>query len=66
MMDNKLVYRIGKYVVVHVDEKLYLKDVADGVFLNSGKTKPCRRDCLQGSGITGYRCILRPELYSYF
>ena len=34
MIDDKLVYRIGKYVVVHVDEKLSLNDVAKGVFLN--------------------------------
>lgn len=34
MIDDKLVYRIGKYVVVHVDEKLTLDSVADGVFLN--------------------------------
>lgn len=35
MIDDKLVYRIGKYVVVHVDEKLSLEKVAEGVFLNS-------------------------------
>ena len=34
MIDDKLVYRIGKYVVVHVDEKLTLDSVAKGVFLN--------------------------------
>lgn len=34
MIDDKLVYRIGKYVVVHVDEKLTLESVAKGVFLN--------------------------------
>lgn len=34
MIDNKLVYPIGKYVVVHVDEKLTLENVAQGVFLN--------------------------------
>lgn len=34
MIDNKLVYRIGKYVVVHVDEKLSLDSVAKGVYLN--------------------------------
>lgn len=34
MIDDKLVYHIGKYVVVHVDEKLSLGDVAEGVFLN--------------------------------
>ena len=34
MIDDRLVYRIGKYVVEHVDEKLSLHDVADGVFLN--------------------------------
>lgn len=34
MIDDKLVYRIGKYIVVHVDEKMSLKDVAEGVFLN--------------------------------
>lgn len=34
MVDNKLVYPIGKYVVVHVDEKLTLESVAKGVFLN--------------------------------
>ncbi|MDD5949746.1 MAG: DNA-binding response regulator [Lachnospiraceae bacterium] len=35
MIDDKLVYRIGKYVVVHVDEKLSLEKVSEGVFLNS-------------------------------
>lgn len=35
MIDNKLVYRIGKYVVEHVDEKLSLEKVSEGVFLNS-------------------------------
>lgn len=34
MIDDKLVYRIGKYVVVHVDEPLSLEKVAKGVFLN--------------------------------
>ena len=34
MIDDKLVYRIGKYVVVHVDEKLSLESVAEGVYLN--------------------------------
>lgn len=34
MIDDKLVYRIGKYVVVHVDEKLTLDSVAAGVYLN--------------------------------
>lgn len=34
MIDDKLVYRIGKYVVVHVDEKLTLESVAKRVFLN--------------------------------
>lgn len=34
MIDDKLVYRIGKYVVVHVDEKLSLDMVANGVYLN--------------------------------
>ncbi len=34
MIDDKLVYRIGKYVVVHVDEKLTLESVAKGVYLN--------------------------------
>ncbi|MDD3362405.1 MAG: helix-turn-helix domain-containing protein [Hespellia sp.] len=34
MIDDKLVYNIGKYVVVHVDEKLSLEKVAKGVFLN--------------------------------
>lgn len=34
MIDDKLVYHIGKYVVVHVDEKLSLEKVANGVFLN--------------------------------
>lgn len=34
MIDHKLVYPIGKYVVVHVDEKLTLESVAQGVFLN--------------------------------
>ena len=35
MIDDKLVYRIGKYVVVHVDERLSLDDVGNGVFLNA-------------------------------
>lgn len=34
MIDDKLVYKIGKYAVVHVDEKLSLDDVSKGVFLN--------------------------------
>lgn len=34
MLDNKLIYHIGKYVVVHVDERLSLEDVSNGVFLN--------------------------------
>lgn len=34
MIDDRLVYRIGKYVVVHVDEKLSLENVAEGVYLN--------------------------------
>ena len=34
MIDDKLVYRIGKYVVVHVDERISLDKVANGVFLN--------------------------------
>lgn len=34
MIDDKLVYRIGKYVVVHVDEKLSLDEVSKGVYLN--------------------------------
>lgn len=34
MIDDKLVYAIGKYVVVHVDEHLSLEKVANGVFLN--------------------------------
>lgn len=34
MIDDKLVYKIGKYAVVHVDEKLSLEDVSKGVFLN--------------------------------
>ena len=34
MIDDKLVYRIGKYVVVHVDEKLSLDTVASEVYLN--------------------------------
>lgn len=34
MLDNKLIYHIGKYVVVHVDERLTLEDVSNGVFLN--------------------------------
>lgn len=35
MIDDKLVYRIGKYAVVHVDERLTLDDVSNGVFLNA-------------------------------
>ncbi|MGN0407770.1 MAG: helix-turn-helix domain-containing protein [Bacteroides sp.] len=34
MIDDKLVYKIGKYVVVHVDESLSLESVAKGVYLN--------------------------------
>lgn len=34
MIDNKLIYHIGKYVVVHVDEKLTLESVSKAVFLN--------------------------------
>lgn len=34
IIDDKLVYRIGKYIVVHVDEKLSLESVAEGVYLN--------------------------------
>lgn len=35
MIDDRLVYKIGKYAVVHVDENLSLDDVSAGVFLNS-------------------------------
>lgn len=35
MIDDKLVYRIGKYVVVHVDERLTLDNVSEGVYLNA-------------------------------
>lgn len=35
MIDDKLVYKIGKFAVVHVDEMLSLDDVSRGVFLNS-------------------------------
>ncbi len=35
MIDDKLVYKIGKYAVVHVDERLSLDDVSNGVFLNA-------------------------------
>jgi len=34
MLDYKLIYHIGKYIVVHVDEKLSLDDLAQNVFLN--------------------------------
>lgn len=34
MIDHKLVYPIGKYMVVHVEEKLSLENVANAVFLN--------------------------------
>ncbi len=34
MLDHKLIYHIGKYVVVHVDEHLTLEDISKGVFLN--------------------------------
>lgn len=34
MLDNKLIYHIGKYVVVHVDERLTLEKISNGVFLN--------------------------------
>jgi two-component system response regulator YesN len=34
MIDDKLVYNIGKYVVVHVDEKMSLESVARDVYLN--------------------------------
>lgn len=35
MIDDRLVYKIGKYAVIHVDEKLSLDDVSRGVFLNA-------------------------------
>lgn len=35
MIDDKLVYNIGKYVVVHVDEQLSLYKVSRGVYLNA-------------------------------
>lgn len=34
IIDDKLVYRIGKYVIIHVDERLSLGSVAEGVYLN--------------------------------
>ncbi|OOP72783.1 response regulator transcription factor [Clostridium beijerinckii] len=34
VLDNKLIYHIGKYVVVHVDEKLTLESVSKAVYLN--------------------------------
>lgn len=34
MLDNRLIYHIGKYIVVHVDEHLSLEDLSKGVFLN--------------------------------
>lgn len=34
MLDHKLIYHIGKYVVVHVDEHLTLESISKGVFLN--------------------------------
>lgn len=34
MVDHKLVYPSGKYIVVHVEEKLTLEQVASAVFLN--------------------------------
>lgn len=34
MLDNKLIYQIGKYVVVHVDERLTLEDLSKSVYLN--------------------------------
>jgi two-component system, response regulator YesN len=34
IIDDKLVYRIGKYIIVHIDERLTLGTVANGVFLN--------------------------------
>ena len=34
IIDNTLIYNIGKYVVVHVDEHLTLEKVANSVFLN--------------------------------
>lgn len=35
MIDDKMVYKIGRYAVVHIDERLSLDDVSKGVFLNS-------------------------------
>lgn len=34
MVDDKLTYKIGKYVLINVDKKLSLSDVSEGVFLN--------------------------------
>ncbi len=34
MLDYKLIYHIGKYVVVHVDEPLTLDKISKGVYLN--------------------------------
>lgn len=34
MLDFKLIYHIGKYVVVHVDEQLNLEKISKGVYLN--------------------------------
>lgn len=34
MIDHKLVYPVGKYIVVHVDEKLPLEKIAGDVFLS--------------------------------
>jgi two-component system response regulator YesN len=34
MLDNRLIYHIGKYIVVHVDERLTLEDLSKSVYLN--------------------------------
>lgn len=34
MLDNKLIYNIGKYIVVHVDERMSLDDLSQSVYLN--------------------------------
>jgi two-component system response regulator YesN len=34
MVDNRLIYHIGKYIVMHVDERLSLDDLSDRLHLN--------------------------------
>ncbi|MEA4822305.1 MAG: helix-turn-helix domain-containing protein [Erysipelotrichales bacterium] len=34
VLDNKLIYNIGKHIIVHVDEKITLDDLSKSVYLN--------------------------------